>query len=72
MRGRSLTKPLNLYANLDVLSIPLCTLPMRGGSTLSVTDGEVPPKCLRLQAVPEFLLEMYTRFWDSLSFWEFF
>ena len=32
------------------------------GGTLSVTDGEVPPKYLRLQAVPEFLLKMYTQF----------
>ena len=39
-----------------------------GGGTLSVTDGEVPPKSLRLQAVPEILLKMYTLFPNFLSF----
>ena len=33
-----------------------------GRGTLSVTDLEVPPKSLRLQAVPEVLLKMYARF----------
>ena len=38
------------------------TAPRRRG-TFSVTDGVVPPKCLHLQEVPEFLLTMYTQFW---------
>ena len=33
-----------------------------------VTDGEVTPKSLRLQAVSEFLLKMFTRFRNFLSF----
>ena len=37
------------------------TAPLGGRGTLSVTDGVVPPKSLRLQAIPEFLLKMYTR-----------
>ena len=49
----------------------LCpTAPGRRG-TLSATDGVVPSKSLCLQAVPEFLLKMYTRFQIYFSIFSF-
>ena len=62
-----------LQVLLITRKLPVSVAPRGGGGgTLSVTDREVPPKSLRLQAVPQFLLKMYTPFRDVLSFWGFF
>ena len=50
---------LSIVAAKDMLPF-VAWLAMPPGGTLSVTDGEVPPKSLRLQVVPEFLLKMDT------------
>ena len=76
VRNCTANNMLSIVAAKDMLSIVavkdmlpfVAWLAMPPGGTLSVTDGEVPPKSLCLQAIPEFLLKMDTRFRNFFSF----
>ena len=55
----------NLYFSKSNLAVHIRRA-WEGG--VLVTDGEAPPKSLCLQPVPEFLLKIYIRFRNFLSF----
>ena len=59
--SEEVTGKVQKYARMDARQFVPYSSQEEG--TLSVTDGVVTPKCLRLQEVPEFLLKMYPRFW---------
>ena len=59
--SKEVTGKVQKYARMDARQFVPYSSQQEG--VLSVTDGVVPSKCLRLQEVPEFLLKMYTRLW---------